>query len=461
MTGRRSTAWRVALACLLVALLAVLVSSVVTLVLVDRTARQVTQEALAQQADVVARQLDAGVPLAAVEPLLRGQDIAVVALPDPVADPVLARALERAGAARALAGRPVSAVVTADGTGWVVEARPAAGSAFALVRAPERGPLGSPLLGRTLGFALLAGSLAAILVGAGAGTVLARPLRRTARAARELADGARDVRVPVRGPAEVADVAAAVNELADALARSEGRQRRFLLSVSHELRTPLTAVRGLAESLADGVVTGDDVPGAGEVMVREALRLDRLVADLIDLARLEADDVRVDLQIVDPVALVDEAAEVWRGRCAGAGIAFRTETAPDVGPVLADPRRLRQVLDGFAENAVRVVPPGAALVFAVHGDGAVEVRDGGPGLAPEDYPVAFERGLLHDRYDGRRPVGLGGIGLALAHGLVTRMGGTVTAGPAPEGGACFTVRLAAAGPAHGPGASPGPRCGLR
>jgi signal transduction histidine kinase len=100
------------------------------------------------------------------------------------------------------------------------------------------------------------------------------------------------------------------------------------------------------------------------------------------------------------------------------------------------------VLDGLAENAVRVVPPAAPLVIATGGDGAaawLQVRDGGPGLAPEDYPVVFERGALHDRYRDRRPVGSGGVGLALVHGLVRRMGGTITASPAPEGGACFTV----------------------
>ena len=69
----------------------------------------------------------------------------------------------------------------------------------------------------------------------------------------------------------------------------------------------------------------------------------------------------------------------------------------------------------------------------------MQVRDGGPGLAPEDYPVVFERGVLHDRYRGRRPVGSGGVGLALVHGLVVRMGATIRVTPAPEGGACFTV----------------------
>jgi K+-sensing histidine kinase KdpD len=72
----------------------------------------------------------------------------------------------------------------------------------------------------------------------------------------------------------------------------------------------------------------------------------------------------------------------------------------------------------------------------------LQVRDGGPGLAQDDYAVVFDRGTLHERYRGHRPVGGGGVGLALVHGLVTRMGGTIAAEPAAEGGACFTVSLA-------------------
>jgi signal transduction histidine kinase len=177
------------------------------------------------------------------------------------------------------------------------------------------------------------------------------------------------------------------------------------------------------------------------VIVREAERLDRLVGDLMELARLEADDFRLDPVVVDLAAVAGDAAAVWQARCSDADVplVLRTAAAP---PVCVDPRRLRQVLDGLAENALRVVPPHAPLVIATGGDDArawLQVRDGGPGLAPEDYPLVFERGALHDRYRGRRPVGSGGVGLALVHGLVTRMGGTITAAPAPEGGACFTV----------------------
>jgi signal transduction histidine kinase len=467
---RRSLAWRVAASCLAVALVAVAVAAVVALRLVSETARQTTQAVLAQEADIVAAQL-ADPPLvgnpgparqaAASRKLvqtLQAQGVDIVLLPRArTGTGPVATALTDANAERALAGVPVSASVVVDDRTYVVEARPALNGAFALVRRSDTGPLGNGLIRRNLGFALVAGIGVALVVGLVVGTVLARPLRRTAAAAHLLRSGRRDVRVPVQGPAEVAEVAGAVNDLADALARSEARQREFLLSVSHELRTPLTAVRGFAESLADGVVTGHDVAPTGATIVAEATRLDRLVGDLMELARLEADDFRLDLMRVDLGVLAGEAGTVWHARCRAAGVVFSL-CAPEAPVVVtADPRRLRQVVDGLAENALRVTPAGAPLAFAVHPGGVLQVRDGGPGLAPEDYPVVFDRGALHERYRGHRPVGVGGVGLALVHGLVTRMGGTISAEPAPEGGACFTVCLPAtdgSGRGGTPGGSP-------
>lgn len=444
-----SLAGRITAACLLVAVVAVAAAGLVAVRLVAVTARSVTQDVLAQQADVVAAQLgDTGSALRAagmrrVVEVLSGQGVTVVPVTSRGARNagVLAPVLDRAGAERVLDGQPVSAQVTVGGTRYLVEARPAPAGGFALVRAADTGPIGGGFVRRNLAVALVVGVAVAVVVGLLVGQLLARPLRRTAAAARTLRAGRRDVRVPVAGPAEVSDVAGAVNELADALAHSEERQRLFLLSVSHELRTPLTAVRGFAESLADGVVAGDAAADAGRVIVRESQRLDRLVSDLMELARLEADDFRLDPVPVDLVAVAVDAAAVWEARCAAAGVRF-VLCGAHPPPVQADPRRLRQVLDGLAENALRVIPAGAPLVVATGGDAAgswFQVRDGGPGLAPDDYAVVFEQGVLHDRYRGRRPVGTGGVGLALVHGLVTRMGGTIRAGPAPEGGACFTV----------------------
>src|SRR4029079_8434907 len=111
--------------------------------------------------------------------------------------------------------------------------------------------------------------------------------------------GDRSATLDADGPAEVADLAHAVNALTAALATSEGRQRDFLLSVSHELRTPLTTIKGYAEALADGVVGPDGAQRAGQTMLGEAEHLDRLVADLLGLARLEAADFPLELMDVD------------------------------------------------------------------------------------------------------------------------------------------------------------------
>jgi two-component system, OmpR family, sensor kinase len=440
-----SLAWRVTAACLVVALTAVGVAAIVSLQLVTTTARQVNRQVLAEQADVVAAQLAEGPPrprgvasLGRVVEVLRANDAAVVRLgTDQARNGPVGTALTRTRADRAQAGTPVSGSAEVGGTVYLVEARPSPSGAFALVRSVDSGPVGA--LRRNVGLAVLAGVAVAVLVGAVVGRVSGRPLRAVAAAAHRLRSRERDVRVPVRGPAEVAEVAGAVNELADALALSEERQRRFLLSVSHELRTPLTAVRGFGEALADEAVTGADVAPAGATIVREADRLERLVTDLMELARLESDDFTVDLTDVDLTALVTEAGQAWALRGRDAGVELRVETPGRPVPVRADPRRLRQVLDGLAENALRVTPPGSPLVVAALAEGILQVRDGGPGLSDDDYAVLFERGVLHDRYQGRRPTGTGGVGLALAHGLVTRMGGTISAVPAPEGGVAFTV----------------------
>ena len=289
--------------------------------------------------------------------------------------------------------------------------------------------------------ALVIGLAIAVAIALVAGAWLTTPLRRAADAALRLGRGERGIHVRPEGPAEVADMADALNRLASALAISEGRQREFLLSVSHELRTPITSVRGYAEALADGLVDGDEVARTGAVMAAETQRLDRLVSDLLDLARLRADDFVIECVDVDLGDMLADAAQVWTDRCQRAEIALTAELPAEPVIVRADPLRLRQVIDNLAENALRVVPAGGVIVMTgrPEGDwGVVEVRDSGPGLAPEDRDVAFEPGILHERYRGLRPVGTG-LGLALVGRLASGMAGWARAGSAPEGGAAFSV----------------------
>ncbi|WP_370948164.1 sensor histidine kinase [Amycolatopsis sp. cg5] len=444
---RTSLALRITVVCLAVAGVAVVVAGLVAARLVNSAGRDVQQQSLAAQANVLASQFDGGIPNARfregrITEVVRGQGITVVVQrPNgkPASnDPIATRAAAKAGLAA-----DSSQLVVVDGTQFLVETRSiGTGEAFALVQSTDAQGVAMRKLIRNILIALGIGLLVAALAGFVLGRLLSRPLRHAAAVAAGMRGGRRDLRVPIEGPAEVAEVATSINELADALHYSEARQREFLLSVSHELRTPLTAVNGFAEAIADGVAEGEDARRAGDTIQREAQRLERLVSDLLDLARLGADEFRLDLTGLDLVALVTDCAEVWRLRCAARDVHLEMLVPPHPVHVVADPRRLRQVIDGLAENALRVTPAGAPIVLAltVDGQAGLAVRDGGPGLAAEDYPVAFDRGVLNKKYRGKRPVG-SGIGLALAHGLVTRMGGTLTAGPAPEGGAAFTVTL--------------------
>jgi two-component system OmpR family sensor kinase len=445
---RASLAVRVTAICLVVAGVMAVVAGLISGRLVVSTAADLTRQTMSDQADVVASQLsESTIGIARVVPILRGQGISVVqrrANGTLVGDANAVRAAREAGLDRVTVQQPIHATVDIDGDALLVEARSVEDrTAFALVRkAAEAKGTGRALIGNivlALGIGLLVGVAAGLLLA----RRLSKPLRRTASVASSMSHGRRDLRAPVEGPQEVAEVAESVNELADALHRSESRQRDFLLSVSHELRTPLTAVLGFAESLTDGVVTGDDVPGVGRVIGQEANRLNRLVSDLLDLARLGAADFRLDVTEVEINALVSDAGQVWRARCDAEGVPFRLELPLDTLTVATDPRRLRQVIDGLAENALRMTPTGRPIILSLTAGvnaAVLQVRDGGPGLSDEDYRMAFDRGALHTRYQGTRPVGIG-IGLALVHGLTTRMGGTIAAGPAAEGGACFTVTL--------------------
>jgi two-component system sensor histidine kinase BaeS len=324
-----------------------------------------------------------------------------------------------------------------------IAGRPLSGndSGVVLTRGAASGTAAKVLAGVWL--ALLAGLLGGVLAGALLARFIARPIRQAAGAASRLSAGDRSVRLAVRPPAEAAELAAAFNQLAAALQTSEGRERDFLLSVSHELRTPLSTIRGYAEALADGVVGADGAPKAGATMLAEAERLDRLIADLLVLSRLEAADLPLDVVAVDLVELIRSAAEAWAPRCVPDGPRLLVELPATPIVVQTDPGRIRQVVDGLCENALRIVPPGAPLVLAARAGqygGIVEVRDGGPGFTDDDLAVAFERGALNQRYRGIRKVG-SGLGLALAARLVARLGATIEAGHAPEGGARFTVGI--------------------
>jgi two-component system sensor histidine kinase BaeS len=428
----RSLRARITLVTVIVAVVAVAVTGLVSLGLIRSATTQEARDQLAAQATALAELRD---PDAAAE-RLASADTQLAIVRDGVVTGDAADYVDQLILTRLANGENVSATRRGPLGAAMVEARVTSDSgALVLVR-----PLSS--VDRTLGQAtwriLLALGIGVLVAAAGAlllSRLLARQLTQTAEAARKLAAGERGVHFPATTTTEVAAVSAALGSLDAALATSEGRQREFLLSISHDLRTPLTAVRGYAEALADGMVS--DVPAVGRTLVEETNRLDAFVRDLLELARLEADDFSIQPEAVDLDELLVAAAAAWGGRAATLGVTLRVTGAG--GLVITDPRRLRQVVDGLVENAMRVTPEGGTIELAA-APARIDVLDPGPGLAPADLPVALERGLLHERYRDSRPVGTG-LGLSIAARLVRRLGGTLAVANRPEGGAVFTVQL--------------------
>jgi two-component system, OmpR family, sensor kinase len=456
---RTSLATRIALLCVGIAVGTALIAAALAANLI-RTGGEASARHTLSQLAVAAQAATENAPTSAAQRRLR-RALGVLKIQYTTLDttgapstvtPLITGALTPADVTTLLGGQPVSTSRRIGGSVVLVEALPTSDGAVVLVwRRVDAIALGSQAIRRML-VALVVSAGIATAVGLFVAYRLARPLRRTAEAAHALAAGRRDVQVVPGGPAEVAEVAEAVNSLAASLARSEGRQRDFLMSVSHELRTPLTAITGYAESLAEQVVPADQAAAVGRVMLGEAQRLDRLVADLLDLARLEAQDFRIEAASVDLTALVQATAQAWHARCEAAGVSFGVEAPPFAVTAYTDAARVRQVLDGLLQNSLRVTPAGRPIVLAVQlepavhpgsGETVLEVRDGGPGLTDDDIAVAFQPAELYRRYRGIRQVGTG-LGLAIVHRLVTRLGGNVEAGHAREGGARFTVRLPAA-----------------
>lgn len=435
-----------------VATVAVLVAGVASFPFVRAAAEGQAQGELASLADVTAAYVDR--PLQVREQLLPGP-LARVLGREQITGYLLGPGgqvppgIPASAVQRVFEGESVSARVQGDdGTTNLIEGRPTIDGALFLVQ-PVTAVRGvtAIFLARIVS-ALALGLVIAVAIGFVVARRLSRPLRAAQAAALRMASGSRDEQLPIRGPAEVADIAAALNALNAALVSSEGRQREFLLSVSHELRTPLTAVQGYGEALSDDVVSPESVPEVGRTIASEAARLHRLVNDLLDLARVGAVDFHVAAEDLDLSAIVEDAARVWRDRCAQEGVELRTIGIEDATLVHADATRVRQIIDNLMENALRASPSGSSIRIAVHRDPAVgagafavlEVGDCGPGLTAEDISVAFEPGALHERYRGVRPVGTG-LGLALVARLADRMGGSAAATSTPGAGTSMWVRL--------------------
>jgi signal transduction histidine kinase len=294
-----------------------------------------------------------------------------------------------------------------------------------------------PLVPAAIGAAMLALLLVQVLARG-----LTRPLREMARAARAMARGEYGVRVTEGGRDEVGELARAFNAMAAELAETDRQRRDLVANVSHELRTPLAALRAKLENVADGVEPAD--PETLRTMLAQTERLGRLVTQLLDLSRLEAEGMALDHR---PFAVRDVLEQTAREARLHApdGVDVRVEAGDDVR-ASGDPERIHQVVANLVENAVRHSPkPGSIELVASQADGRVriEVTDEGPGIPRGEEERVFERFYRAD--PSRTGSGGGaGLGLAIARWIVDLHGGDIRVEHREPRGTRMVVELPAA-----------------
>jgi signal transduction histidine kinase len=293
---------------------------------------------------------------------------------------------------------------------------------------------------------LLWATLAALVLAGGLGLFMARritvPLERIALSTQRIAAGHRDV--TITGTTKVREldgIARTVNDLSRSLGEQEALRRRLTTDMAHELRTPLATLQSHLEALIDGVWEAEPARLAG--LHGEILRINRMVADIENLARYESDTLELTRAKIDLVALSlgIVANHQPQFRTQGIDLAFASELG--AAWVAADSDKLSQAVINLLSNALKFTPSGGSVQVRVgssKGDVIVSVADTGVGIAAADLPFVFER-LYRADSSRARATGGSGIGLAITRAIVEAHGGAVTASSEPGKGSEFLISL--------------------
>ena len=276
-----------------------------------------------------------------------------------------------------------------------------------------------------------------------------RRLKDVQAATERLGGGDLSARAPESGGDEVTALARAFNKMAEELAiraraleASDNARRQLLADVSHELMTPLTAMRGYIETLSMSELNLDDKTRERylAIVTEETHRLEQIIGDLLDLARLEGGGTTIRRDRVEVAGLFSRVSARHEREMAQRTIRLVQNVAPAADHVTGDRDRLEQALQNLAANALRHTPDGGAITLssAATADGILlTVRDTGPGIPQEHLPLIFDRFYKADA--SRKAAGGSGLGLSIVKTIVERHGGTISA--RNDGGAVFEIRL--------------------
>ena len=252
---------------------------------------------------------------------------------------------------------------------------------------------------------------------------LTEPVLALSRATQHVAAGRYDIEIPEpRGGDEIAQLSDRFRRMVDKLAEAEKLKRSFLMSVSHELRTPLTAIRGHVEALREGIVTEpDQVLASLDIVAAETDRLERLVGDVLDLAKLQAHRFTVRHEEVDLGRVLDHAYGAFAEEARRREIDYRVDGGTEAPVIFSDGDRVLQVISNLLSNAFRWTPDGGRIELALaasNGAVRVDVVDSGPGVPAHERDRIFDAFISHD-------VNGTGLGLPIARELAFALGGRI------------------------------------
>lgn len=285
-----------------------------------------------------------------------------------------------------------------------------------------------------------AGMIIAIVLAVMISRNIARPLQWVAQAAPEVAAGRFELRVPVSGPPEVRAVARAFNLMSEEVSATQQSQRDFLANVSHDLKTPLTSIQGYSQAIIDG--TAKNPSHAAGIIYEESERLNRMVTELTDLARIQAGRLSMQASAIDMGEIAAAVGQRLAVVAHKKGVELHVEATrmPDIA---GDGDRLAQVLTNLISNAIKYTPAGGHVFVKTqvdHQGVEVIVQDTGIGILQKDLPRVFERFYQVDK--SRGPDRGTGLGLAIVNEIVHAHGGRITVySEGKNKGTTFTIWL--------------------
>lgn len=262
---------------------------------------------------------------------------------------------------------------------------------------------------------------------------MVQPLRKMAAAARSFGEGDFSVRVDESSQDEIGELAVAFNAMATSLADSECANRSFIANVSHELKTPMTTISGFIDGILDGTIPPDQEKKYLRIVSSETKRLSRLVRTMLDLSRIDNGELHLRMRRFDLTNTMLNALLSFEQRIEEKNLQILGLENAESLYVDGDPDMIHQVLYNLIENAVKFTPDGGYIALKMEkqpGKTYMAIRNSGPGIAPDEVEMVFDRFYKTDRSRNKDKTGMG-LGLYIVRTIIRQHGGEITASSIP------------------------------